>query len=328
MKSLVLGKGRARFEEVPQPKAEPGWVVVKTVAVPICGSDRGAFLFDGESRWGGHEGTGVIAETAGKSRFRPGDRVLISPQGGCGVCPLCLSGNYIYCPDTPPPMTHFAEFVKKKEDILRPLPDDISFEVGSLAGCALSPGFSALERMDLGAFDTLLVSGLGPVGLGAVTIGSFRGARVLGIEPELFRRTLALELGADEVLDPRQGNALDWVREKTDGKGVSCAVECSGKPEAARFCVDAAATLGKVAFVGENRTALDVKPSPDLIRKGLTLLGTWHMNLLDYPKLLTLMRRKPEVRKLITHTFPFDRAQEAFETFFSGKAAKVLLMNP
>lgn len=325
MKQLVLGKGRARVEEVPEPKAEPGWAVIKVMALPICGSDRGAFLMEAENRWAGHEGTGVIAETAGDSRFKPGDRVLISPQGGCGACELCLLGDYIYCPDSPPTTSHYAQFVKKKEDILPLLPDDISFELGSLAGCGLSPGFSALERMGCGAFDTVLVSGLGPVGLGAVAVASFRGARVLGVEPEPFRRNLALELGADEVFDPACGDALEWVRRMTGGRGVSRAVDCCGKPEAERLCMDAAAVLGKVAFAGENQSNIEVGPSTDFIRKGLTVIGTWHMNLLDFPKVLTLMRRKPQIEKMITHTFPFERAQEAFETFLSGKTGKVLL---
>ncbi len=325
MKQLVLGNKQARLEEAPQPRAEPGWVVVRTTVLPICGSDRGAFLTEGENRWAGHEGTGVVAETAPHSRLKPGDRVLISPQGGCETCELCRTGNYIYCPNSYPTSTHFAQYVKKRESILRILPNDISFEVGSLAGCALSPAFSALERMQVGAFDTVLVTGLGPVGLGAVAIASFRGARVLGTDPEPYRRELALTLGADEVLDPAAGDALAWVRKLTGGKGVSSAVECSGKPEAGRLCIDAAAVLGKVTFVGENSEGIAVSPSRDLIRKGLTVLGTWHMNLLDWPKVLCILRGKPEIKGIITHTFPFERAQEAFETFLTGKTGKVIL---
>jgi threonine dehydrogenase-like Zn-dependent dehydrogenase len=326
MKQLVLGNSNARLEEVPDPKAEPGWVVIRTKALPICGSDKGAFYFDGESRWGGHEGTGEVAEVAPASRFSPGDRVIIEPQGGCETCPLCRNGDYIYCPDSYPPTTHFAELVKKRENIIRLLPDDISFEVGSLGGCALSPGFSSLERLGAGAFDTVLVTGLGPVGLGAVTVAAFRGARVLAVEPQEFRRALAVELGAEEAFDPGQGDPVEWARERTGGKGVSVAVDCSGRAEAERVCIDAAAVLGRVAFAGENQGEIAVSPSRDFIRKGLTLIGTWHMNLLDWPKIVEIMRRKPEVEKIITHRFPFDEAQKAFETFFNGNAGKVLLI--
>jgi L-iditol 2-dehydrogenase len=326
MKQLVLGRGKARIEEVPDPKAEPGWVVIRAKALPICGSDKSGFYFDGESRWCGHEGTGEVVETAPNSRFSPGDRVIIEPQGGCETCALCRNGDYIYCPDSYPPTTHFAELVKKREDIIRRLPDDVSFERGSLGGCALSPGFSSLERMGVGAFDTVLVTGLGPVGLGAVAVASFRGARVLAVEPQGFRRDLAHELGAEATLDPADADPVEWVRERTGGRGVSAAVDCSGRAEAERVCIDAAAVLGRVAFAGENQGNIEVSPSRDFIRKGLTVIGTWHMNLLDWPKVVELIRRKPEVEKIITHRFPFDRAQEAFETFFTGHAGKVLLV--
>ena len=325
MKALVLGRKKARIEEVPQPEAAPGWAVIETKALPICGSDKGAFYFDGEARWGGHEGTGVIAETAANSRFKPGDRVVIAPQGTCGECELCRSGNYIYCRQAPPCASHFAEYVKKQEAILPRLPDDISLEAGSLAGCALCPAFSALDIMRANAFDTVLVTGLGPVGLGAVTVAAFRGCHVLGVDPQPFRRDLALQLGADEVFDPGAGDPFEWVRDRTHGRGASCVVECSGRAEAARLYIDAAAILGKVAVVGENPGPVQVSPSNDFIRKGLTVFGTWHGNWLNYTRIFDLIRRKPEVEKMITHTFPFGRAQEAFDTFFSGKAGKVIL---
>ena len=325
MRSLVLGGKRAWLEETPTPAAEPGWAVVKAMALPICGSDLGAFVNPGESRYAGHEGTGIIEEVAPGSRLKPGDRVVIAPQATCGVCSLCRAGDYIYCPDRPPFMNNFHQYVKKQEAIMPLLPDDISLEVGSLAGCALCPAFSALELARAGASDTVLVTGLGPVGLGAVTAASFRGARVLGVDPEPFRRSLAMELGAEETFDPAGADALAWVRERTGGKGASCAVECSGRTEAERLCIDAAAIFGRVAIVGENHGRLEVGPSRDFIRKGLTVFGTWFGNWLNYARVFDLIRRKPQVQKIITHTFPFSQAQQAFDTFLSGKAGKVVL---
>jgi L-iditol 2-dehydrogenase len=326
MKSLVLGGGRAWLEETPQPAAEPGWAVVRAMALPVCGSDMGTFRSPGENRWAGHEGTGIVEDVAAGSRLKPGDRVVIAPQATCGECALCRAGDYIYCRRRPDFMNHFHQFVKKQDALLPRLPDDISLEAGSLAGCALCPGFSALDLARVGAFDKVLVTGLGPVGLGTVASASFRGARVLAVEPEPFRRALAMELGAEGVFDPAAGEALEWVRERTAGLGASCAVECSGRSEAARLCIDAAATLGRVAIVGENHGRVEIGPSDDFIRKGLTLFGTWFGSYLNYPRVFDLIRRKPAVAKIITHTFPFASAQQAFETFQSGKAGKVVLL--
>ena len=78
-----------------------------------------------------------------------------------------------------------------------PLPDDISFEVGSMACCALGPSFGAACTLNLKPSDTLLVTGLGPVGLGAVTVGKFFGARVIGVDVQKWRREKAREIGAE-----------------------------------------------------------------------------------------------------------------------------------
>ena len=77
---------------------------------------------------------------------------------------------------------------------------------------------------------------------------------------------------------------------------------------------------------GENSGVLEVRPSQDLIRKGLTLMGTWHMNLLDVPKVFRMIRRRPEIEKIITHRYPFEQAQEAYDVFFSGRSGKVVLI--
>jgi threonine dehydrogenase-like Zn-dependent dehydrogenase len=159
-----------------------------------------------------------------------------------------------------------------------------------------------------------------------VASASYLGARVLAVEPQEFRRNLALELGANEVLDPAEGDPVDWAREMTGGKGPSRSIECSGNSQALRACIDATAILGKVGIVGENHSRVEFCPSDDFIRKGLTMLGTWFGSWHNYERIFEMIRRKPEVEKIITHRFPFDQAQKAFETFFSGEAGKVLLV--
>jgi threonine dehydrogenase-like Zn-dependent dehydrogenase len=299
---------------------------MRAKALPICGSDKSGFYFEGESRWAGHEGTGEVVETAPNSRFSPGDRVVIAPQATCGECALCHEGDWIYCRQAPPSETHFRELIRKQEGILARLPDDIPFDLGSLAGCALCPAFSALDLMGTSAHDTVLVTGLGPVGLGGVASASYLGARVLAVEPQEFRRGLARELGADEVFDPGDGDPLEWARDLTGRRGPTRSIECSGNSQALRTCIDATAILGRVGIVGENHNRVEIGPSDDFIRKGLTMLGTWFGSWHNYEHIFEMIRRKPEVAKIITHRFPFDQAQQAFETFFSGKAGKVLLI--
>jgi threonine dehydrogenase-like Zn-dependent dehydrogenase len=299
-------------------------VVVKMMASPICGSDKHPY-FAAEPQTGGHEGSGEVVAVDKPEQLKVGDRIVIGPLGGCRQCELCRAGDYIHCLETPPVQGHFAEYALAQEFVSPTLPDDVDYDVGALAGCALGPGLGAMSRMETGPGHTLLITGLGPVGLGSVVTATFRGARVIGVDPEPWRRDRAKDLGAEVVLDPTDDNVAETIADLTEGLGPHHAVDCSGKTPAERLCLEAVRRRGKVAFCGENPEDIPLGPSRDMIRKGIDLIGGWHFNLNLYPEMFGILRESPVVEKLISHRFGFDRAQEAFDTFFSGKAAKVLI---
>jgi len=326
MKSLVIGNKKAFVEEVPDPVAEKEWVVVKIETTPICGSDKGPFFGDKPIRDAGHEGSGIVVDAGGSTLLKKGDRVILNPLSGCGHCEPCLTGNYIYCTEKPPFGTHFAQFVKVQDFVCTILPEDISYDTGAMACCALGPAFNAIKRMHLRAFDNLLVTGLGPVGMGAVAIAKFLGVKVIALDTVSFRKKMAGEvLGADIVLDAADPDIKTQIREATKQRRLTRAIDASGNASAERLCIDMMEPGGMIAFVGENHGDIPISPSRDFIRKGLTLIGSWHYNLNDRADMINLLRRSPLVPKLITHTFGFSKVQEAFETFVGGDACKVIL---
>ena len=325
MKRIVLQDKKVWVEDCPDPIPEREWVIVKIEATPICGSDKKAYFSAAPVRTAGHEGTGVVVEAPGSSRLKTGDRVILNPLSGCGVCDHCRTGNYIYCTNKPPFDTHFAQYVKVQDFVCSPLPDDISYEIGSLAGCALSPAFNAIKRLDVKGFDTVLIMGLGPVGRGAVTISKFLGARVIAVDSVPFRKKFASELGADVVLDAFDGNLPQQIKEAAKDAYLRKAIDTSGNGKAERLCIDSMEPGGRVAFIGENHEDIPISPSRDFIRKGLTLIGAWHYNLNDLSDMLAVLRNSPIVSRLITDIYGFSQAQEAFDKFVSGDACKVIL---
>lgn len=325
MQTLVLHNKQAILKTVPDPVPEQGWVVAKIMATTICGSDKNAYHSCCPVCDAGHEGTGVVVDTDKSSLLKVGDRVVLNPLSGCGACDQCLTGNYIYCMNKPPFTSHFAQYVKIQDFVCSKLPDDISFEIGTLAGCALSPAFSSLKRLQVSAFDVVLVIGLGPVGLGAVTVAKFRGARVIGVEYNPYRQKLALELGADLILDPTDPDLAQKVAAFTKPGYLRKALDTSGNPQAERLAIDLVGPGGMVAFIGENHSEIPIIPSRDFIRKGLTLLGSWHYNLNDKEEMMTILRLSKVAPKIITHEFGFTQVQEAFDTFITGNTGKVLL---
>ena len=324
----ITGPRTSQVCPEPVPSAGSDWVVIKVETTPICTEfksfEEGRAAFDL-----GHEAAGEIVEVGRRGRWKVGDRVLALPRMTCGACELCQSGEYIHCLD-PLPYDGFkgtyAQYHAKPEWGCFPIPEDISTEDASLAVCGLGPSFGALQRLDVTGFDTVLITGLGPVGLGGVINAKHRGARVLAIDSHPYRKDLASKLGADFVLDPTNDDIRDQIRELTSGKGVPKAVDCSGNPAAHRLCIDMAAALGKVAFVGECAQPTTIRISHDLIRRGITLMGSWNYNLGDAPLLMQVIRdEQPRIRRFVTHRFPLRQAQQAWELQRTGNCGKVLL---
>jgi L-iditol 2-dehydrogenase len=286
--------------------------------------------------WGslGHEASGEVVEVAQPGKVEVGDRVVAMPLYPCGLCALCLTGDYIHCESCLDPLKEcgceagtatYAQYLLKQDWLLVPIPDDMSYEHASMACCGLGPTFGAMQLMRVDAFDTVLITGMGPVGLGGVVNAVYRGARAIGVERQPYRATLAKELGAATVLNPDDEDVLDQIRHLTDGLGVDKAVDCSGAPEAQRLLIDATRRKGHVAFVGEAGD-LNIRVSDDMIRKGLTLHGAWHYNLGDVPRLMQVVRDSTQLLdRMITHTFPLSEMQAAWELQLTGNCGKVIL---
>jgi len=332
--AAMFGERRAGLTEKADPVPAGDFVKVRLCVTPMC--TEYTLFRDGRSTGEsfGHEAAGEVVEIAQPGRVRVGDRVVVMPLYACGRCPLCLDGEYIHCQSaldlhaatgSPSGAATYAQYLLKQDWMLVPIPDDLSYAHASMACCGLGPTFGAMQRMHVDAFDTVLLTGMGPVGLGGVINARYRGARVLAVESHPYRATLARDLGAEAVIDPADPDALRTILDLTGGVGVDKAVDCSGSPEAQRLLIDAARRKGQVAFVGEGGD-LTLAVSRDMIRKGLTLHGSWHYNLADTPTMMRLIRGVgPQLDRIITHTFPMSRVQQAWELQESGACGKVLL---
>jgi L-iditol 2-dehydrogenase len=328
----IEGERRARIEIVPDPVAHGDMVVVKVLVAPTC-TEYKQFAAGAPVPALGHEAAGEVVDVAGPSTVAVGDRVVVMPRYSCGRCSLCLSGNFVHCLEQRAPAraadelarSTYAQFLHKPDWLLVRIPEGMSLEHAAMACCGLGPSFGAMERLGVSAPENVLITGMGPVGLGAVINAAARGARIVAVEPNAFRAELARSLGAELVVDPRDSDAAARIREFTGNVGVDKAVDCSGSPAAQRLLIDATRPCGSIAFVGEGGS-LDLDTSRDLLRTGLTLHGSWHYNLGHVHRLLQLIARVPrQIDALITHRFPLARATEAWELQLTGACGKVLL---
>ena len=333
-RAAIFGERQGGVVEVPDPQPKAEWVVVKVYAAPMC-TEYKSFLQGSTGGQLGHEAAGEVVEVAQQGRVKVGDRVVVMPLTSCGKCELCLAGDYIYCQSTvkfadyhgtPEGSATMAQYLLKPDWMLVPIPEGMSYEHAGMACCGLGPTFGAAETMGIDRYDTVLITGMGPVGLGGILNMNDRGARTIAVEAHPWRAQKALELGAAEVVNPQDEHALEQIMAFTKGRGVDAAIDCSGVVDAHRLCIDATRRRGKIAFVGESHADTPLRISPDMIRKGLTLVGSWHYNLADTPKMMRMIADMGDtLDTLISHRFPLNQVQQAWETQVSGNCAKVIL---
>ena len=332
-KAIIVGERKAELVEVPTPEPKADWALVKVHAAPMC-TEYKSFEKGGRSEFLGHEAAGEVVAVAQPCHVEVGDGVVVMPLYPCGKCRLCVAGDYIHCQHSynfsqfigsAEGSATYAQYLLKPSWLLPKIPDGVPYERAGLALCALGPTFTACSRMGVNAFDTVLITGAGPVGMGGVVNACFRGARVIVAESIPYRVAKVKELGAAAVVDPTKDDALKQVLDLTDGVGVDKAFDCSGASAAHRLCIDAIRRRGHMAFVGEGSGDTVIHASNDMIRKGITLHGVWHYNLSDFPKIMQVIQHSPVVGQLITHTFPMSQIQQAFEVSASRQCGKIML---
>ena len=332
-RAAIVGERQAELVEVPDPQPKDNWVVVKVHAAPMCAEYK-AFVAGMKMDQIGHEAAGEVVAVAQPGRVEIGQRVVAPPLLGCGKCHHCLSGDYIYCEDGPnfehvhgtrEGIATYAQYHLKPDWLLSPIPEGMSYDDASLACCALGPSFGAFQTMNLTAYDTVLITGLGPVGLGAIVNAQYRGATPIAVEPEPYRLEKARAMGVEHVLDPREPDLPAKIRALTGGRGVNCALDCAGVVAAQRLCLEATRRRGQVAFVGQCQEELPIRVSPDLISKGHRLIGSWHYNLAEADSVFRVIAESPLIGHLVSHVLPMSQIQEAFELSASHETAKVIL---
>jgi L-iditol 2-dehydrogenase len=308
----------------------PGEALIRVRAVGVCGSDV-HFYVDG--RIGdtpapfpyilGHEFSGEIAALGpGVSEPPVGTRVAVDPAVPCERCEVCLDGNPNCCPSTrfpgsPPVQGALCEWYAHPAHLCVPLPANLDFADGAMLE-PLGIGIHATTLAELKPGDSVAIIGAGPIGLLALQLALASGVRAAYVsEPVSERRELATQLGATTVCDPQVDDPAAWLLEQTQGRGVDVAVEAAWGQEAVEQAVQMARPGGKVVVVGIPREDVTSFPNSPARSKGLTILMSRRMKSVHSRAIALVERGVVDLRALVTHRFPLERAGEAFELMAS-----------
>ncbi len=258
-----------RVEEVPEPAARPGEVVVRVAACGLCGSDlheyldgplyipRGPHPLTGQAPpvTLGHEFCGQVVEVGPEvSAVRVGERVAVNPCLRCGTCPWCRRGQPNHC-------ARLGSLGLSRDGALAPLAavpaygcHPLPAAVGDEAGALVEPlavALHACRRARLTGEEHVAVIGAGPIGLLLVQVLRQRvRGRVAVVEPREARRRLARALGADVAVDPRAQDPVAVVAELSEGERAGVAFECVGSAGAFETAFRVTGKGGRVVVVG------------------------------------------------------------------------------
>jgi L-iditol 2-dehydrogenase len=233
------------LEDVPKPEPGPTQVVVAVRACGICATDHKAVRGKREVQFPrilGHEIAGVIDSVGSAARhFKPGDEVVISPRGYCGLCEPCRLGRYHYCEETFSTGGDggdrflpggFAEFMCTDEHNAFAKPPGISFPAAALSEPLAGAWKGVVQYSQLRIGEDVVVIGTGGIGLLCLMVAHKAGAgRLVAVDPSDYARRNAIRLGASHALDPAQCD----VRRKVYGimpRGPDLIIEAAGPIEA------------------------------------------------------------------------------------------------
>jgi len=338
--AYLPGDSTVELRSVAVPVPGHGEVLIRMKASTICGSDirciyhqhlgKGPEGYQGVIA--GHEPCGQIVEIGpGCRRFKNGDRVIVYHISGCGVCNDCRRGYMISCTSEKYRRAYgwqrdggMAEYMIAEEKDLIALPDSLSYADGAQVACGFGTAYEGLEKVGISGNDSVLITGLGPVGLATAALCRQLGAeRIIGIDVVNERITIAKELGlCDEILCAGSEN-LAQIRDLTGGFGVERAVDCSANADARATAIRATRKWGKVVLLGEGGT-VQFNPSPDIIHDQKTIYGSWVTSTWLMEELVErLVRWDLHPADIITHRFPLQSVNSAYALMASGRCGKV-----
>jgi len=320
--TVISGPREVVVEERDDPElpGADGAIVTVDVAA-ICGSDL--HFYDGDIPMypvaAGHEVVGTVAEVGpGVSTVAVGDKVLVASVAGCGRCAGCAQGDPILCEgggkvfgagELGGGQSELLAVPAADFQLLR-VPDGISDEAALLLTDNLATGWAGARRGDVSPGDTVLVIGLGAVGLCAVRSALALGAeRVLVADPVEGRRARAVSSGAIAL----DGSTADAVLEATGGRGADVVIDAVARDATLDDAFAGVRAGGTISVIGVH----DLEPYPLPVLMGLFRSITLRMTTAPihatWPDLVPLVLDGTiDTTGIFTHGFALDDAAAAY----------------
>jgi threonine dehydrogenase-like Zn-dependent dehydrogenase len=327
-----------RIQEMPEPEAKPGWVVLKVAACGICGSDVHGWQAKQMAGKGypyvvGHEFAGTIVERGeGVTAFSVGDRVASEPFAvWCGECRMCRTGRVNNC------RHHsdmgfgqhgaFAEYAAAPARGLHRLPECVDVEDAAICEPLAVAYNGMFAESQVRPGDIVVVLGCGPIGLLCAALALAAGAEVLltGSTGDDFRLAKARAIGVQHVVNAAQEDVAATVKEMTEPDGPDLIVDAVGGNETFAQALQMAGPCGQITKVGWFRGG----QAPNLnsiVGRNLRIHGVYGHTWEVWEKCVRVLAAgHVPLEHIATHRLPLSEWEHGFQLMKDCEAVKVLL---
>lgn len=324
------------MEDVAAPECGTNDVKIKITHTAICGSDLHIYNWD---EWAqrtipiplviGHEFCGIVKEVGpGVTHYKLGDRVSGEGHITCGHCRNCRAGKRHLCHKTAgigiQRAGAFAEYLVLPESNVWPIHKDIPSEIAAFFDPFGNAVHTALSYEMVG--EDVLITGAGPIGIMAVAVCKFVGARnVVITDVNEYRLDLARKLGATKAINVSQDKIKDHFSEMNMINGFDVGLEVSGNPSAFKDMLANMYHGGNIALLGLLPKSTQINWD-EIIFKGLHLKGIYGREIYEtWYKMTQMLRSGLDISDVLTHRYSVDQFQDAFDVISSGQCGKVVL---
>jgi alcohol dehydrogenase, propanol-preferring len=310
--------GKLSIDRVRVPTISDDEVLVHIKASGICHSDinyRNGIAPVGKLPITlGHEIAGVIARTGTKVKgLGIGDKVLVHYVASCGRCAYCRTGRENYC-------VHyrmigkdldggFAEYVKVPARSILKLPDALPFEQAAIMGCAVPTAYHALTRGRVAPQDTVVVFGVGGLGLHAVQLADkvFKAGQVISVDIHDWKLKLARSFGAKETINARNQNVVEKIRKITHGTFGDVVLDFVGHSNTIEQAISSVGMGGRMVLIGIGAKSMQLSPYRTLIGKEMEVMGVDDHLRTELEELIKLVRtERIDLSQSVTHTIALE----------------------
>ena len=354
---MVAPGAPIELRELPEPRIEPGAVLLETILSEVCGTDvhlrHGRLAGVPYPIVPGHVSVGRVVETGGEvtdvegRAIRPGDAItFLDVHETCHACWYCLVAKQsTRCPKrrvygitysaAEGPLGGWAERIWLKPGVhVVPLAEGVTPERWMGAGCGLPTALHAVDRAHIRLGDRVAVQGSGPVGLSTAILARLAGAvSVIVLGDPAGRLAAARAFGADATIAVGGTTAderIERVREMTGGRGADVTIEATGVPDAVREGMRMTRDGGRLVVVGQYTNAGDAtyNPHEDINRRHLDVRGTWGFDYSHVHRAMEIVARHGDLirwERAITRAYGLGEMDRALDDVEAGRVVKAVV---